>query len=284
LRRRRHGSCTLLLLPLLAALVAPASRIAVAAEPAAEEESLKVQADSYMGASQWSEALPLFSKLFALTHNAAYLWNVAVCKYKLALAGQATPDDAIATFDQYLTTPDVPAEDVRDAKHCIAELEALRTRQAAKSQGPASTAGPSGDVIAPSASRAAARRSQSTAARASRTLEGRQGSREANGKRAAALVTGLVGAGFVGAGVYFSVTTRSLETRVTSAPQFNPGDDSTGRTAHAMQFVMYGLGIAAFTAAGVLYYLARDAKEPPVALVPSVGAGFAGVTLSERFW
>jgi len=110
---------------------------------------------------------------------------------------------------------------------------------------------------------------------------------EGHGQRVAALVVGIVGVAAVGAGVYFSYLTHSLETSVTNAGTFNPSDDSSGHTAHTMQFVMYGAGAAALATAMIVYAVAPSGHEQPVApavaIAPALGPHLAGGTLEVGF-
>jgi hypothetical protein len=109
-------------------------------------------------------------------------------------------------------------------------------------------------------------------------------SSEGHGQRVAAVTVGIIGVAAVGAGVYFSYLTHSLENSVTNAPIFNPSDDSSGHTAHTLQFVMYGAGGAALATAVILYAVAPSSHEhPTVALAPAIGPRLAGGTLEVRF-
>lgn len=109
-------------------------------------------------------------------------------------------------------------------------------------------------------------------------------SSDGHGHRVAAMVVGIVGIAAVGAGAYFSYLTHSLQTSVMNADTFNPSDDSSGHTAHTLQFVMYGAGAAALATAVILYAVAPSGHEhPAVALAPAIGPRLAGGTLEVRF-
>jgi hypothetical protein len=109
-------------------------------------------------------------------------------------------------------------------------------------------------------------------------------SSDGHGQRVAAVTVGAIGIAAVGAGIYFSYLTHSLENSVTNAPTFNPSDDSSGHTAHTLQFVMYGAGAAALATAVILYAVAPSGHEQPtVALAPALGPRLAGGTLQVRF-
>jgi hypothetical protein len=107
---------------------------------------------------------------------------------------------------------------------------------------------------------------------------------DGHGQRVAAVTVGIVGVAALGAGVYFSYLTHSLESSVTNAGMFNPSDDSSGHTAHMLQFVMYGAGAAALATAVILYAVAPTSHEQSsVALAPALGPHLAGGTLEVRF-
>lgn len=109
-------------------------------------------------------------------------------------------------------------------------------------------------------------------------------SSDGHGQRVAAVTVGAIGIAAVGAGIYFSYLTHSLENSVATAPTFNPNDDSSGHTAHTMQFVMYGAGAAALVTAVILYVVAPGGHEQPtVALAPAIGPQLAGGTVEVRF-
>jgi hypothetical protein len=219
-------------------------------------DAVQEQADTAMGQHQWKEALPLFSKLYAETKKPDYSWNMAVCWYHLAQNGKAAPDDAIAGFVQYLKTPDLPQERIDDANQHVNDMNLLKT-QHEKDHG--STPVPAVTKEAPPPKN--------------------------DGLRMAAVITGGAGLAALATGGYFSYRAHSLENQVTNAPQFSASDDSSGETAHTLQFVMYGIGGAALVTAGVLYYFAvnNSSEEPHVALIPTIGPGTAGALWSASF-
>ncbi len=259
---------------LAAATMAVRAPVARAADPAAEvdrETALREKANTLMAASSWKEALPLWAELYGLAGKPLDLWNSAVCQYHLAVAGQATPEQALALLQQYRDSPNVVAEKKAKAQRYIDEMIALKQRQTA----PVSAAQP---VAAPAATAHPAETTTAPAAPAPAPRE--QGPR----LRAATWTAAGVGAAALIAGVYFSVRTHSLASQVTNEPMFNAADDSAGREAHTLQFVMYGVGAAALVTAGILYYVGSSHGEAAsVALAPSAGPGQGGAVLMVRF-
>jgi len=99
------------------------------------------------------------------------------------------------------------------------------------------------------------------------------------------IVLASAGVVAVGAGVVFSVKTRSAGRDAANNPVYDPGADSTGRRYQTLQYVAYGVG-AALIAAGVTTYVLgsnRDGgrNQPQVAFVPSLQGG--AMMLSGRF-
>jgi hypothetical protein len=258
-----------------------------AAEPSSEAD-LKVEADMLMADSRWGDAGPLYSKLYAMTHRSGYLWNAAVCKYQLAMAGKSSPDEAEALFKQYLGASDLADDDVKEAKRCIADLEKFKSEKAKQDSdtviaehpaavpSPAATSVP-GPVPEADAPPAPAPPPPSPAV-TPRADEGGHG-------HVAAYVVGGLGAASIVVGAVYSGIARSKETSVAGAKMFSPSDDRLGETAHAMQYVMYAAGAAGLAIAGVIYYLTPETPNHSTssALRPVISPGFAGAGFIGRF-
>jgi hypothetical protein len=117
-----------------------------------------------------------------------------------------------------------------------------------------------------------------------RELEGERrssGGPEDRRLRPVGMALAAAGVASVGVGIYFGVHARSLEDKVTSAPKFDPSDDSAGRTAHTVQFVMYGIGAAAIAGGALLYYLGLESRHR-VALLPGLAPRTAGAMVRIR--
>ena len=103
----------------------------------------------------------------------------------------------------------------------------------------------------------------------------------------AGLSVGAVGIAAVLVGAFYSYRAHSLESQVAGAMTFSPSDDSSGASAHTMQFVMYGIGAAAVVTSGVLYLLGSQSGEQQAtsstSLVPLVGPGGGGAVFHARF-
>jgi hypothetical protein len=259
-------------IPLVAALalaVPPAARAAEPAADADQEGALREKANALMASSSWTDALPLWAKLYALEGKPLDLWNAAVCQYHLAQAGQATPNQAIALLQQYRDSPSIPDEKKAKAQRYIGEMKVLEGHQAAAASAaapPAAAAVVSTPTPTPTPSPAPGDKDPG------------------RGLRIAGWAVGGVGVAALATGVYFSFRAHSLDNQVTNEGTFSASDDSSGHLASTMQFVMYGVGAAALVTAGVLYYFGLPhAEAPSVALAPMAGPGRAGAVLEMRF-
>jgi hypothetical protein len=263
----------------------PRLSVAYGAEPTGRAEAdLKVEADTLMADSKWADAGPVYSKLYAMTQRTGYLWNAAVCKYQLAMAGTASVNEAVALFKQYLGAPDLSDDDVKEAKRCIADLETYEEKKAreiadrAAAERATPAAQPSGAM--PAEPTNATQPTVSAPVMVSTSSEGGSGP-----SRLAAYVVGGISVASIVAGAVFSGISSSKESSVTSAKEFNPSDDSLGETAHKMQYVMYAVGAAGLATAGILYVLSSESSRQSnsTAFHPAVGPGFAGAGISGKF-
>jgi hypothetical protein len=103
--------------------------------------------------------------------------------------------------------------------------------------------------------------------------------------RIAGLVTGAAGLVGIGAGIAFSVRTKSLSDSVSNSAQFNSADARAGKQAATLQWVCYGAGGAAVVAGALLYWRGRAQRHEPgtVAFVPMVDATNAGLLATGSF-
>jgi hypothetical protein len=103
--------------------------------------------------------------------------------------------------------------------------------------------------------------------------------------RIAGVVTGAAGLVGIGAGIAFSVRTKSLSNSVSGATQFNSADASAGKQAAALQWVCYGVGGAAVVAGAILYWRGRARTHEPglVSFVPLIDATNAGLLATGTF-
>jgi hypothetical protein len=269
----QHGSKAgrvLALLLSVTTLVLAAAPAAVAADPAAEDQetALREKANALMASSNWSEALPIWAQLYGSGAKPLDLWNAAVCQYHRAQTGQATPDQALALLRQYRDSPNVSDEKKAKAQRYIDEMTALG-QQKATPPPPA----PAAPAAAPTVVVVAAPAESAHAPQ-----------QEHPGTRIAAWTAGGIGAATLAAGIYFSLRTHSLESQVSNETMYSASNDDAGHQAETLQFVMYGISVAAIATASILYYLAPlKHASSSVALHPVAGPGQAGALVSVRF-
>ena len=111
--------------------------------------------------------------------------------------------------------------------------------------------------------------------------EHRAGSR---GLRIAGIVTGSVGVAALGAGLFFSLRTRSLSNSVGAASSFNPADAQSGRQAATLQWVGYGVGAAAVVTGAALYWAGSPRMdEKKISFAPMLAPDGAGIAASGTF-
>jgi hypothetical protein len=92
------------------------------------KESRELRAREAFATGHYQEAIDLYGKLYAEKLHPTYLRNIGRCYQKLR-----EPDKAIDTFRDYLSrAKDLPANEQKEIQGYIAEMEALKERQAAE--------------------------------------------------------------------------------------------------------------------------------------------------------
>jgi hypothetical protein len=96
------------------------------------------------------------------------------------------------------------------------------------------------------------------------------------------IVLTSAGVAALGAGVFFSVKTRSAGQDASDSGTFDPDADSAGRRYQTLQYVAYGVG-AALVAGGITAFVLGSNRTPDrgatqVAIIPSSGGGSAFLT------
>jgi hypothetical protein len=262
------------------AAVVPVAHAADTAADADRETALREKANTFMASSNWKDALPIWAELYGIAGKPLDLWNAAVCQYHLAVAGQATPEQALALLHQYRESPNVSAEKKAKAQRYIDEMTALKQRRAASSPAPQ----PAPVVVAPPPPAAPPPAPPVANVAAASPPAPQQPQEQEPRFRAATWTAAGVGAAALITGIYFSVRTHSLDNKVTNESPFNASDDSAGRQAATLQYVMYGVSAAALATAGILYYVGSPRGESTsVAVAPVAAPGRAGAALTVRF-
>lgn len=108
-----------------------------------------------------------------------------------------------------------------------------------------------------------------------------------------AIAIASIGGGLILTGAVFGLIAENAENRIEEAGRnqepFRPGVDRLGRFSETMQWVGYGVGLAAVATGLVLYVTGRDSSPDapafnrPVALTPLVSASARGAALEVTF-
>jgi hypothetical protein len=271
---RRSAAISILLL--LGTCPRPSLAAPAAAELRADQEAaLRAKGNALMASSRWTEALPVWAELFGVGGKSLDLWNSAVCQYHLAEVGQAMPDQALALLRQYRDRQDVPEEKKAKAQRYIDQMTALKAQLSGGSNTP--TSSPAWAVAAQPSSASAA--VTSTPVPQQSFFE-----RHEDAMRVAPWTAGAVGVAALGAGIYFSARTQSLDSKVTNEHTFSASDDSSGRQAQVLQYVMYGVSVVALATTGVLYEVSRHHRRRRlIGVLPDVTNEKAGLLMAISF-
>jgi hypothetical protein len=266
---------------------------------AQDPREIEARKDCLVG--QVEAGAAILAGLFAETGNPNFIYNQARCYEQ-----NSRPDEAISRFREYLRVAgNLGAEEKADVERHIAECRGMqaeleqRQRNAAPAL-PAAPLPPPPNAVPPAAWPAVAQPPLPTTpagypppadamvAMPSTPAAPPVGSD--SGLRTWGIVVGSVGVAAVGAGVAFSLLTKSTQGQVESDGRrnvFDPDKYSRGQTYASLQWVGYGVGAVAI-AAGALMMFARGTTSQPgggqqLALVPAVGSGQAGLSLQGGF-
>jgi tetratricopeptide (TPR) repeat protein len=204
----------------------------------------------------------LLAELFIDTRDPNHIYNQARC-----FEQNHRYEDAVSRYREFLKkSPNLSANDRADVEKQIAECQGyLQPSAATAKQVPVvAPAAVPAEVLVPGPAEAAA-------------SDGR-------GMRIAGLAVGAVGLASLGTAIYFYTRATSLSDKITNAKNSPASDFDAGKSAQTMQWVCYGVGIAALATGSVLYYLGWRAAGPgQTALVPVAGPGLAGLAAQGAF-
>jgi hypothetical protein len=114
---------------------------------------------------------------------------------------------------------------------------------------------------------------------------GQSAPRKTSGRKTAGIAIAGGGGGLIVVGGIFGLIARNqakkVETAATNNGRFDPSVESLGKTAQALQWVGYGLGLAGVVTGLILYATApsqQETQQPPphVAVAPSAVPGAGG--------
>jgi hypothetical protein len=241
----------------IAAVVLLASWAAGVAR-AQERDPREAEAKTACLAGKPERGIELLAELYAETNDPTYIYNQGRC---FEQTGKAS--EALTRFREYLRkSPNLGADERAQVQAHITEME----DQARQSAAPAPASTP---VVV------------SVAAPPSTVDNGHQ-------LRVAAIATASVGVVLVASGIYFGARTQSLSDEVTGDAKkglFFQSKYDEGQRDQLLQWVGYGVGVAALASGGLLYFLGanRSGEAGSVTATPTVAPGGVGASLRVIF-
>jgi len=224
-----------------------------------EAERLYNQGQQAYEALRYDDALTAWERSYALSKLPALVFNIAQAQRLRGKPGDCTK--ATASYRKFISL--APKSNERPtAEGFIAELSPCVEQEAKPA--PAPIVPPPTAVMPPSVQPVAPPPSN----------EGGGG----KGKRFAGYAVGGAGIILIATGVYFGAKARRLGDEVSD--ECSDGcdwnlvkdKDAEGKSAETTQYVLYGVGLAAIAAGGVLWWMGnKDAKSSNVAITPTHG-------------
>jgi tetratricopeptide (TPR) repeat protein len=246
------------------------------------------EAQKQFDMGMWDAAITEFSKAYELRQDPTFLFNMAQAYRRAGNARRAIDlyknylikvprspqradiEERIQNLQRQLDEEDRGAKRT-DARATAVVPEESKVISAAESAAGTTDIGP-GAVVTTSP--------ETSAAKPLPTLD--LGSPSL---RLAGLVTGAAGVTGIGAGIFFSLHTKSLSDSVSNARQFNLADAQAGKRAATLQWFCYGVVGAALVTGGLLYWKgrARDGEPIVVSFVPILAPTNAGLLAAGSF-
>ncbi len=228
----------------------------------------------------YSTGVSILADLFLDTKDATYIFNQGRC-----LEQNRKYEDAIARFEEYLvTTGAVLKREDREAaqKHIAACRENIALERGSSSAA-ASTPPPPAQASNPATTPEPSQPIVVQPAQEPQTLS----TRGNPGLRTAGIVTASVGVAAVVAAVVLNIKANSVVNDMESTSNgYSPGKVDDRKTYETLSWVGYGLGAACVATGAVLFGIglkSGGSGSTSVALLPAVGPGQAGVSLTGGF-
>ncbi len=232
----------------------------------------------------FAQGVSILSDLFISTKNPTYLFNQGRC-----LEQNRKYEEAIARFEEYLRAAEtgkfkLKSSDKEQAHRRIGKCKELLAEQEARTIAPPQTFAPPVAPVAPQPQPEAAPAPIVVNVPAPAPAEE---SRRNSGLLIGGIITAALGAGATVTGVILNVKANGmLDDMYGKQNGYSSDDESTRKTYETLAWVGYGVGGACLlTGAVLIWFGARSDSRPPsqVALVPTLGAGQAGLVLSGGF-
>jgi tetratricopeptide (TPR) repeat protein len=268
---RANAHSRIVLARLVGAFVALLLTLAAAgAVRAAPLDAREREARADFAAGRYQKALDTFAGLFAETADPIYLRNIARCYQKMK-----KPQEAIDSFQEYLRKGrNISKSERQEVDGYIKEMEALKASEAAAAPPatppPATTVPPpppAGTIAAPPAGEAApgAAAPLPPATPPPPAIGGVAASPPPpdNGRtyRIAGIATAGAGVAFVAIGLAYGAAAKNAADSV--SVQYNADTESAGKRDATLQWVGYGVGVAALATGAILYVHGMPSNKAP---------------------
>jgi len=225
-------------------------------------------------AGRYQKAIDAFAALFAETADPVYLRNIARCYQKMK-----KPQEAIDSFQEYLhKAKSLSKGERQEIDGYIKEMEALKASEAPP---PAITAPPPATTGAPPAAGLGAPATTDATVSSPPPLASTTTTSSPVGVvatspgpapaplpnddrrswRIAGIATGAAGVACIGIGIAFGAAAKSAADSVSQ--QYNAGTESDGKRDATLQWVGYGVGVAALATGVILYVRGMPSDKPP---------------------
>jgi hypothetical protein len=269
------GFCASILLLLLGA------RLAHAAGIEAQERTARKACLS----GDYTKGVEILSDLFIDTKDPNYIFNQARC-----FEQNSRYEEAISRFREFLrkATAISPTEKADTEKH-IADCQALigsKESPAPKAEAAPAAAAPVVAKAAPSPAPTVLPPAVNAPEQIAVASSTPPAANPGHGLRVAGIVCGALGVASVGTAIYYYTQAKSYSDKVSGQTIPNPSDESAGKHAQTMQWVLYSVGGAAIATGTVLYVLgwkAADGGQATASVAPMFGPGLAGISAQGAF-
>lgn len=266
------------------ALLTTVLSIVLAAPPvhAAGKEAKERTARKACLSGNYAKGVEILSDLFIDTKDVNYIFNQARCFEQNSHCAEA-----VSRFREYMRkATSLSPEDKADVEKHISDCQALinEKTEPARDSAVALPPAPGAPSAAPNPPPAAVL--PAPPAEVAEASAAPPAANPGRGLRIAGIACGVVGLGSVGTAIYYYTQAKSYSDKVSGQTIPNPSDESAGKHAQTMQWVLYGAGGAAIATGAVLYVLgwqAGDAGRVLARIAPMLGSGIAGISAQGAF-
>jgi tetratricopeptide (TPR) repeat protein len=238
----------------------------------------------YYDLQRYADAAKEYEAAFVIKDDPALLFNIGQA-YRLA----QNPRKAIGAYRSYLRR--VPNDPRRaEIERRIADLQTQIDREQKNAESPPlGTIQPNGEPAPkPAVEPTPPPAPTPQPAPAPAVQPAPEPSHAARTKKIAAYVLGGVGVAALAAGIGLEVAAKSANDKLTNPPagtHFNPSQETTVKVDQSAGIAMLAVGGAAVATGVALFVWAHfeERRAKSVAIVPTLGAGHAGVAISGGF-